>query len=58
VVAGRAVVLHDHRHDAIPGRQYGRAEAVNTGGARELARVYVPAVKVTHRYIIYGYKSR
>lgn len=49
VVVGRAAVLHDHRHDAFPRRQHGRAQTVNTGRARGNAGVYVPAVKVTHR---------
>lgn len=48
VVVGRAVVLHDHRHDALRRRQHGRAQAVHTGRPGGNARVDVAIVEIAH----------
>jgi len=49
VVAGRAVVLHDHSLDAVLERQHDRAQAVHIGRTGGRARVDVPDVKIAHR---------
>lgn len=49
LVAGSAVVLHDHGPDAVPRRQHGRAQTVHSSRAGGGARVDVTAVEAPHR---------